>query len=172
MKKATLAFGLIALLSSNSVFAHATIGVFDLNRALFETEAWQQELTGLEGEFREEQETASSLRDEIAEIQSNLEINAPTLTSIELLRIREEGQFKQLQLRQIGERVQSALQTSQASFLDRYRNLLGDAVNEVYVEGEYDLILRSESVVISGFTYDITSEVLAKLNQLIADLNQ
>lgn len=172
MKKLSILVCLIALVASNTVFAHATIGVFNLERALFETDAWKQELAGLEGVFQEEQETASSLRNEIAELQTNLEINAPTLTAIELQRIVEEGQFKRLQLQQIGERVQTALRSSQASFLDRYRQLLGDAVNEVYEEGGYDLILRSESVVISGFTYDITSEVLAKLNQFIIDLNR
>ena len=172
MKKLNIAMGLIALLVSNAVFSHATIGVFDLDRALFDTDAWKQQLDELNRELQEDQESATSLRDEIAELEQNLQINAPTLTITELQRIREEGQFKQLQLRQIGERVQSVIRESQASFLERYRQLLGNAVNEVYEEGSYDFILRSESIVISGFSYDITSEVTAKLNRFIADINQ
>lgn len=172
MKKFTALISLIALLASSMVFAHATIGIFDLDRALFETDAWKQEVEGLEQEFLEETDSATTLREELAELQENLQINAPTSTSIEIQRIREEMQFKQLQLRQIGENVQTALRNSQSSFLDRYRQLLGEAINEVYVEGSYDFILKSESVVISGFTYDITSEVTAKLNEFIARLNQ
>ena len=172
MKKFTILISLIALLASNMVFAHATIGIFDLDRALFESDALKQELDGLEQDLQEETDSATTLREELAELQENLQINAPTSTSIEIQRIREEMQFKQLQLRQIGENVQTALRNSQSSFLDRYRQLLGEAISEVYVEGSYDFILKSENVVMSGFTYDITSEVTAKLNEFITRLNQ
>lgn len=150
--------------------AHAAIGVFDLNRAVFNTEAWQQELRSLEDTFSEDQETADNLRAELAGLMENIEINAPTLSIAEMQRMQEERQAKELQLRSIGERVQIAIRNSQNSFVERYRALLGDAINEIYEDGGYDFILRSESVVISGFSYDITSEVTARLNEMIADL--
>ena len=172
MKKLTIIISLLALLAPNVLFAHATIGVFDLNRALFETEAWKQQVTGLEDELQEETNSATDLSEGLAELQESLQINAPTSTAIEIQRIREEMQFKQLQIQQIGENVQAALRNSQSSFLDRYRQLLGDAISEVYEEGSYDIILKADSIVMSGFTYDITSEVTAKLNEFIAELNQ
>ena len=172
MKKLTIIISLLALLAPNVLFAHATIGVFDLNRALFETEAWKQQVTGLEDELQEETNSATDLSEELAELQESLQINAPTSTAIEIQRIREEMQFKQLQIQQIGENVQAALRNSQSSFLDRYRQLLGNAISEVYEEGSYDIILKADSIVMSGFTYDITSEVTAKLNEFIAELNQ
>lgn len=86
-------------------------------------------------------------------------------------RIQEEAQFKQLKFQQIGERVQSMLQNSQNQLLERYRSLLGEALNEVYTEGGYDSILRSDSIATSDLTYNVTSEVTAKLNELIADLS-
>ncbi len=162
---------LLVALYSSGVFAHATIGVLDINQALFNTDAWKQQVQELESTFSEDQSTADSLRQELQELQENLRINAPTFTLNEIQRIQEEAQFKQLQFQQIGERVQSTLKTSQNQFLERYRNLLGEALNEIYAEGGYDFILRSESVVVSGFTYDITSEVTAKLNELITGLN-
>jgi outer membrane protein len=172
MKSLNALLGLIALLVSNAVFAHATIGVLDLDRALFETEAWQQEMTELNQQLQEDQESAITLQQELAELQKNLQINAPTLSISELQRFQEEGQFKRIRLQQIGERVQAVIRESQASFLERYRQLLGDAVNEVTVDGSYDLILRADSVVVSGFSLDVTSKVTAKLNDFIAELNQ
>ena len=172
MKKLTVIVSLLALLAPNVLFAHATIGVFDLNRALFETEAWKQQVTRLEQELLEETDSANVLTGELAELEENLQVNAPTSTAIEIQRIREEMQFKQLQIQQIGENVQTVFRNSQSSFLDRYRQLLGNAINEVYEEGSYDIILKADSVVISGFTYDITSEVTAKLNEFIAELNR
>ena len=172
MKRLKLLLGVIALLSSNVVLAHATIGVLNLERALFETEAWQQQLTELNQELEEDQESAISLQRELAELQENLQINSPTLSLTELQRLQQEGQFKRIKLQQIGERVQSMIRESQSSFLERYRQLLGDAVNEVYTDGSYDLILRAESVVVSGFSLDVTSEVTAKLNDFITELNR
>ena len=63
------------------------------------------------------------------------------------------------------------LQSSQNQFLESYRNLLGEALNEIYTEGDCDLILRSVSIAASGFTYNVTSEGTAKLNELITDLS-
>lgn len=169
MKKIPLT--LLVLLYSGTVFAHATIGVLDINKALFNTEAWKLQVEQLELALSEDQSTASSLRQELTELQENLQVNMPTLSSTEIQRIQEEAQFKQLKFQQIGERVQSTLQSSQNQFLERYRSLLGDALDEVYTEGNYDFILRSESIAAAGFTYNVTSEVTAKLNELIADLS-
>ncbi len=157
-------------LFSTAVFAHATIGVFDLNRAVFSTEAWQSELRELETTFSEDQQTADMLREELATLMEEIETNAPVLTVAEIQRLQEEGQAKQMQLQRIGERVQQAVQSSQNAFIERYRSLLGDAINEIYEEGNYDLILRSESLVISGFTFDVTANVTARLNEKIAGL--
>ncbi|MCG8415030.1 MAG: OmpH family outer membrane protein [Pseudomonadales bacterium] len=159
---------LFFLVATQQAAAHATIGIFDLNRAVFATDAWQIEMRTLEETFQEDQETADSLREELAELMADLETNAPVLSIAEMQRLQEEGQVKQMQLQRIGERVQAALRDSQNAFIERYRTLLGDAINEVYESGGYDLILRSESVVVSGFSYDITPEVTATLNTMIA----
>ena len=164
-------FSIALTLFSLSAFAHATIGIFDMNRAVFSTDAWQEEVRSLEETFREDQQTAESLRTELATLMAELENNAPVLSLAEMQRLQEQGQFKQLQLQRIGERAQTALQNSQNAFIERYRALLGDAINDVYEEGGYDLILRAETVVLSSFEYDITADVTATLNQLIAATN-
>ncbi|MDP6537429.1 MAG: OmpH family outer membrane protein [Gammaproteobacteria bacterium] len=163
---------MVGLTVSSLAIAQASIGVFDLNRALFETDAWKAELETLEGQFAEEQATVVQLRAELEELFATIEVNAPTFTETQIQRLQEEGQFKQLRIQQIGERVQSSLRDTQNNFLERYRQLLGDAINEVYEEGDYDFILRSESVVVSGFSFDVTPEVTAKLNEMIASTNQ
>ena len=74
-------------------------------------------------------------------------------------------------LQQIGGRVKSTLQSSQNQFLESYRSLLGEALNEIYTEGDCDLILRSDNIAASGFSCNVTFEVTAKLNELITDLS-
>ncbi|MFT7472439.1 MAG: outer membrane protein [Kiritimatiellia bacterium] len=162
---------LFVLLFCGNVFAHATIGVLNFNEALFNTEAWKQQVEQLELTLSDDQSAADSLRQELLDLQETLQVNMPTLTRTEMQRIQEEAQFRQLKFQQIGERVQSTLQSSQNQFLERYRSLLGEALDEIYTEGGYDFILRSDSIAASGFTYNVTSEVTAKLNELIADLS-
>lgn len=153
---------------SNLVLAHSTIGIFDLDRALFETDAWKSQLETLEREFSEEQALVDGLRAELTALFENIETNAATLTETEMQRLREEGQFKQLRIQQIGERVQAALRSTQNNFLEQYRSLLGEALNEVYETGSFDFILKADSVVAAGFTLDVTPRVTARLNELIA----
>jgi len=157
---------------SATAFAHATIGIFDVRRALFETDAWQAEVAILEDQYSEEQQTVAQLQEELEVIFSNIEINGPTMAEAEIQRLREEGRFKQLRIQQIGERIRASLQETQNNFLERYRSLLGDALNQVYEQGEFDLILRADSVVISGFSLDVTPEVTAKMNDMIAASGQ
>ena len=164
-----LVFGLCV---SGTTFAHATIGIFDVNPALFQTDAWQAQLEELEEQFSEEQRTVAQLQSELEEIFSNIEINGPTMVEIEIRRLTEEGQVKQLRMQQIGERIRTSLQETQNNFLERYRNLLGNALNEVYEQGNFDFILKADSVVISGFSLDVTPNVTAKLNEMIASTGQ
>ena len=162
----------LCLSLSNLVLAHSTIGIFDLNRALFETDAWKSQLDSLEEAFTEEQATVDGLRVELAQLFENIETNAATLTETEMQRLREEGQFKQLRIQQIGERVQAQLRSTQNNFLEQYRTLLGEALNEVYESGSFDFILKADSVVAAGFTFDVTPRVTARLNELIASRAQ
>lgn len=159
---------LLSMSLSSLALAHATIGIFDINRALFETDAWKNRLESLEQEFVEEQATVDGLRAELAELFENIETNSATLTATELQRLQEESQFTQLRIQQIGERVQASLRATQNNFLEQYRGLLGEALNEVYEEGAYDFILKADSVVAAGFTLDVTPRVTARLNELIA----
>ena len=100
----------------------------------------------------------------------NLQVNMPTLSGTEMQRIQEEAQFKQLKFQQFGERVQSTPQSSQNQFLERYRNLPGEASMKPIHRG-CDFIHRSDSIAASDFTYNVISKVTAKLNELIADLS-
>ncbi|MEQ8952671.1 MAG: OmpH family outer membrane protein, partial [Gammaproteobacteria bacterium] len=151
----------LCVLTSSLAWAHANIGVFDLNQALFDTDAWQQRMEELDVELRDDQETAASLNRELRELQERINTNRATLTSAELRRLQEEGQVKQLRLQQIGERVQNILRANQNEFLQQYQDLVGSAIDQVYEEGAYDLILSAESIVKSGFTFDVTAKVTA-----------
>jgi Skp family chaperone for outer membrane proteins len=120
----------------------------------------------LESALNDDQSAANPLRQELLDLQESLQVNIATLTRTQMQRIQEETQFQQ-----IGGRVQNTLQSSHNQFLERYRHLLGEVLNEIYTEGDCDLILRSDNIAASGFSCNVTFEVTAKLNELITDLS-
>ncbi len=156
-----------ALLIPVAAYSDVKIGIFDLQRALFETEAWEMVQSEIEAEIDSDRTTSEILLEELQGLQSQLERDAATLSTNEVQKIHEEGRVKQLRLQQISTRILDIVQTRQQSFLERYRQSLSEAIDEVYTEGEYDIILNSDSVVMFGFSFDITGSVTAKLNESI-----
>jgi Skp family chaperone for outer membrane proteins len=120
----------------------------------------------LESALNDDQSAANPLRQELLDLQERLQVSMPTL-----YKHPDAAHSGRDQFQRISGRLQSTLQSSENQFLERYRSLLGEALNEIYTEGDCDLILRSVSIAASGFTYNVTFEVTAKLNELITDLS-
>jgi Skp family chaperone for outer membrane proteins len=140
--------------------------VLNFNEALFNTEAWKRQVEQLDPALNDDESAVDPLRQKLVNLQESLQVNIATLTTTQMQRIQEETQFQQ-----IGGRVQSTRQSSHNQFLESYRSLLGEALNEIYTEGDCDLILRSDNIAASGFSCNVTFEVTAKLNELLTDLS-
>ena len=136
------------------------------NKALFNAEAQKRQVEQSESALNDDQSAADPLRQKLLDMQESLQVDMATLTRTQMQRIQEETQFQQ-----IGGRIQSTLQSSQNQFLENYRFILGEALNEIYTEGDCDLIPQSDNIAASGFTYNVIFEVTAKLNELINDLS-
>lgn len=168
MKKVKhLVITILLLITPVAAYSDIKIGIFDLERALFETEAWKLIQSEIQAEIESDRTASETLVDELQGLQSQLERDGPTLSTNEIQRLQEEGRVKQLRLQQIGARIQGIVQTRQQTFLEMYRQSLSEAIDEVFTEGEYDIILNSDSAIMYGFNFDITGSVTAKLNESI-----
>ena len=84
----------------------------------------------------------------------------------ELQQLNSDAEERQVQMQVIAERLQNAWNQRQQQFIESQRQFLGQAIEAVVEEGNYDLVLNAESVAYFNNSYDITALVTAKLNEL------
>ncbi len=142
------------------------IGVVNLEQALFNTEAARQLEANTREEFTEDEQRLEQLNAELQEIVERAQRDESILSDSELRRLNNDAQDKQVQLRVVAERLQEAWDERQQQFVNGMRQALGQAIEEVVQEGDYDLVLNAEQVAYFNNTYDITAEVTARLNEL------
>ena len=158
---------LTLVLFSQGAFAQGTkIGVLNALQALFNSDAARVVQQELDTEFAEDEQRASTLGQELQELQTEYQQNEAVMTEEQKRRMNSNAQDIQVQLQLIQERVQTALQEQQQAFVQSMQDELGTAVTEVVAEGGYDLILNAEAVPYFAPVLDITGQVTAKLNEL------
>ncbi|MGM0633197.1 MAG: OmpH family outer membrane protein [Pseudomonadota bacterium] len=138
----------------------------NLEQALFNTEAARQLEADTREEFTEDEQRLEQLNAELQEIVERAQRDESILSDSELRRLNNDAQDKQVQLRVVAERLQEAWDERQQQFVNGMRQALGQAIEEVVQEGDYDLVLNAEQVAYFNNAYDITAEVTARLNQL------
>lgn len=161
-----LAFAGLLLTSGIAFAQQPVIGVVNLEQALFNSQAAQELQAVIQEEFRDDQERAERLNNELRELVTRAQRDESIMSESEKRKINSDAQEKQVQLQLISERVQGALQERNQSFIDSMRQNLGAAIQAVVQEGGYTLVLNADSVAFFDNVYDISGKVTAKLNEL------
>lgn len=165
-KSKLLIIGILMTLFSTSAFAQgAKIGVINPLRALFDSDAARVVQEELSEEFSEDESRATSLANQLRELQEEFQQNEAVMTEEQIRRMNSNAQDLQVQLQLIQERVQTALQERNQQFLASMQEELAAAVSDVVAEGGFDLILNAEAVPYFAPVLDITALVTAKLNE-------
>lgn len=156
------------LLSSSVAVAQSqpVIGIIDLEQALFSSEAAQQLEASTRSEFSADEQRLERLNTELREIIERAQRDESILSEAEMRQMNSDAEEKQAQMQVIAERLQNAWQQRQQAFVERMRQNLGQAIEAVVEEGNYDLVLNAESVAYFNNSYNITAQVTAKLNEL------
>lgn len=161
-----LAVAGLVLTSGVALAQQPVIGVVNLEQALFNSQAAQEQQAQIQEEFRDDQQRAERLNGELRELVERAQRDESIMSDSEKRKINSDAQEKQVQLQMISERVQGALQERNQAFIDSMRQNLGAAIQAVVQEGGYTIVLNADSVAFFDNTYDITGKVTAKLNEL------
>ena len=159
---------LTALIFTSAALAQnqPVIGIVNLEQALFNSEVAKEMQAQIETEFRSDQQRADRLNTELRALVEKAQRDESIMSDAEKRELNSTAQEKQVQLQLISERVQTALQERQQSFVDSQRQNLGRAIEAVVQEGGSDLVLNAESAAFFNNSYSITALVTAKLNEL------
>ena len=142
------------------------MGVINLEQALFNSDAAQSLEQNTRSEFQSDEQRLERLNTELREIIERAQRDESILSEQELRELNADAEEKQVQMQLIAERLQNAWNQRQQQFVEANRQLLGQAIEAVVEEGEYDLVLNAEAVAYFNNSYNITALVTAKINEL------
>src|SRR5690554_7095429 len=156
------------LLATGTVWAQEqpVIGIIDLEAALFNSDAARVLEEQTRTDFNNDEQRLERLNAELRELIERVQRDESIMSEAEMRDANAEAQDKQVQMQVIAERLQEAWGQRQQQFIDRMRQSLGEAIDAVVQEGNYDLVLNAEAVAYFNNSYNITAQVTAKLNEL------
>lgn len=156
------------LLASSTAWSQSqpVIGIIDLEAALFNSDAARELEEQTRTEFQGDEQRLERLNGELRELIERVQRDESIMSEAEMRDANAEAQDKQVQMQVIAERLQNAWGQRQEQFIDRMRQNLGQAIEAVVEEGDYDLVLNAEAVAYFNNSYNITAQVTAKLNEL------
>lgn len=167
MKKLVLLLAAALLASTQAVAQDSpTVGVINLEQALFNSDAARSLEENTRSEFQGDEQRLERLNTELREIIERAQRDESILSEQELRELNADAEEKQVQMQLIAERLQNAWNQRQQQFVEANRQLLGQAIEAVVEEGEYDLVLNAEAVAYFNNSYNITALVTAKINEL------
>lgn len=167
MKKLVLLLAAALLASTQAVAQdNPTVGVINLEQALFNSDAARSLEENTRSEFQNDEQRLERLNTELREIIERAQRDESILSEQELRELNADAEEKQVQMQLIAERLQNAWNQRQQQFVEANRQLLGQAIEAVVEEGDYDLVLNAEAVAYFNNSYNITALVTAKINEL------
>lgn len=166
MKKAVLMAVMVLLAQSALAQSQPVIGVIDLEGALFNTDAARALEASIRDELRDDEERLNRLNSELRELIERARRDESILSDSEIRRLNADAQEKQIQMQVVAERLEEAWNQRRGMFVEGMRQYLGQAVESVVQEGNYDLVFNADQLTYFSSGYNITAQVTARINEL------
>ncbi len=165
MKKALLT-AVFALFAQSALAQTPTIGIINLEQALFNTEAARELEANVRQELGDDEARLERLNNELRELIERAQRDESILSESDMRRLNADAQEKQVQLQMVAERLQEAWEERQQVFVNSMRQYLGQAIEYVVDNGGYDIVFNAEQVAYFDNSYNITGQVTARINEL------
>lgn len=166
MRKLTQLVLITAALMASPAFADMKIAVLNYQMALLESDAAKQYAVDAEKKFGPQLTKLRALESDAKALQDKLVNNASKMTQAD--RDKAENDFKQkardfqFQSKELNEAKASA----DREMLKKLKPKLDQAVEETIKKGGFDLVIERGAVVDVKPQYDITRQVIERMNQL------
>lgn len=156
----------VLALSSFPAAAQMKIAVLDYQMALLESDAAKRYATETEQKFASQLQRLRNLENEAKRLQERVERDGSKLAQTELekleLEFRQKAREFQVQSRELNE----AKAAADRQMLETLKPKLDQSVEAVLRAGEYDLVIDRAAVVEVKPQFDITRQVIERLNSL------
>ncbi|AJE20627.1 OmpH family outer membrane protein [Azotobacter chroococcum] len=166
MRKLTQWVLLSAALLATPAFAEMKIAVLNYQMALLESDAAKKYAVDAEKKFGPQLNKLKTLESDAKRIQDRLVKEGERMQTAERERLELEFKQKARDFQFQSKELNEAKAVADREMLKQLKPKLDKAVEEVIKKGSYDLVLEQGSVVEVKPQYDITRQVIERMNQL------
>ncbi|QQE87764.1 OmpH family outer membrane protein [Azotobacter chroococcum] len=166
MRKLTQWVLLSAALLATPAFAEMKIAVLNYQMALLESDSAKKYAVDAEKKFGPQLNKLKTLESDAKRIQDRLVKEGERMQTAERERLELEFKQKARDFQFQSKELNEAKAVADRDMLKQLKPKLDKAVEEVIKKGSYDLVLEQGSVVEVKPQYDITRQVIERMNQL------
>ncbi|MBC9249711.1 hypothetical protein A9179_05425 [Pseudomonas alcaligenes] len=166
MRKLTQLVLLAATLVATPAFAEMKIAVMNYQMALLESDAAKKYAVDAEKKFGPQLNKLKQLESDAKRIQDRLVKEGEKMQQAERERLELEFKQKARDFQFQSKELNEAKAISDRDMLKQLKPKLDKAVEEVISKGSFDLVLERGAVVDVKPQYDITRQVIERMNQL------
>lgn len=166
MRKLTQAVLFAAALVSMPAFAEMKVAVLNYQMALLESDAAKKYAVDAEKKFGPQLNRLKTLESDAKRIQERLMKDGEKMQTSERERLELEFKQKARDFQFQSKELNEAKAIADRDMLQQLKPKLDKAVEEVIKRGNYDLVLERGAVVEVKSQFDITKQVIERMNQL------
>ncbi len=143
-----------------------SIAVVDVQKAIGMSDEAQLKLEKLKAELAHEEADLKSVRNEIESLQERYKKDAAVMSTDEKRKIEKEMDDKLAEFKFLGGKLQKRSQQEQQELFGQMLPKFKRALKNLQDEKKFDIILQKEAALWVDPEYDITKQVIEKMNAL------
>ena len=154
--------------SALPALAEIKVAVVDSQKAILQSAEAKRLLQKLEDEFKDEQKEIRNIDAERTALLEKARKDGEVMSPQEQRKMQREIESISNDLSYKTQKYQKEIVERQRELLSGFNQKLQDAVREIVLSDDYDMVINREAVFYVGELYDITRKTTEKLNVLQA----
>jgi outer membrane protein len=155
----------VLLLAAGSAFAEMKIAVLNAQRAIFECSEGKAMIAKIQSDLAADDTALKSLGASIAQLNEKLSKDGEIMSDPEKRKLQKEIEDKQVEYQFQGNKLQKTANDRQQEILQQIGPKAKAILDEIVTKEQYDLILQPAAAVYVNSKYDLTPQLIEKLNQ-------
>jgi outer membrane protein len=156
----------LGFLGSTTAMAEVKIAFVDVDRAVASSEAAKKLLMQLQGEFSTDEDTIKSIQTDAAALLQRLQKDGEVMSEDEKRRLQQEIESLNNDFVYQRQKLQKEVAARQGELFAGTEVKVRNAIEELVLENDYDMILPRATALYVGELYDVTRKVTEKLNEM------
>ena len=162
----TLLFLTAAICFTNVVSAEVKIAVVDRQAAILQSEEAKRLLAQIEEEFKAEQKEIRDIEAERNAIVEKAQKDGDVMSQQEQRKLQRQIESIANDLNYKSQKYQKEIVERQRELLAGFNQKLQDAIQEIVLNDDFDMVLNREAAFYVSELYDITRKTTEKLNAM------